>query len=126
MYCPECGSEFREGIVRCPDCEVDLTTEQPLVEQGSPEDLVDVFDTSDVSLLPVVKSVLEAAGIPFFVQGDEALGVLPVGRVGVGGFSAEGHGLAATILVPRSRAEEVRELLDALPQSSNEPEESEP
>lgn len=27
MYCPECGGEYRAGIVRCPTCEVDLTEE---------------------------------------------------------------------------------------------------
>ena len=75
-------------------------------------DLVRVFETSDVSLLPVIKSVLRSAEIPFVAQGDEALGVLPVGRVGAGGISAGGHGLVATILVDRGHRDEARELLD--------------
>ncbi len=75
-----------------------------------------MLDTADVSVLPVVKSVLTSAGIPFVVQGDEALGVLPVGKMGVGGISSGGHGLAAMILVPRERREEAREILTQLPE----------
>ena len=30
MICPNCGSEYREGFLRCADCDVDLiqTTEE--------------------------------------------------------------------------------------------------
>ena len=33
MYCPKCGSEYREGFTSCADCEV------PLVEQAPAENL---------------------------------------------------------------------------------------
>ncbi len=62
----------------------------------------------------MIKSVLSSAGIPFLVQGDEAVGVLPVGKMGVGGFSAGGHGLAATVLVPRELEQEARAVLTQL------------
>ena len=29
MFCPQCKSEFIEGIRICPDCEVDLIVELP-------------------------------------------------------------------------------------------------
>ena len=88
------------------------------LEPDSEADLVPVFETSDVSLLPVIQSVLRSAEIPFFTQGDEALSVLPVGRVGAGGISAGGHGLVATILVDRGHRDEARSLLDQLTESS--------
>jgi hypothetical protein len=68
-----------------------------------------VLRTSDSNLMPVVKSVLDAAGIPYVVQGDEAMGLLPLGPFGGGVFSRV---LGASILVPRDRAEEARELLE--------------
>ena len=76
-------------------------------------DLVPVFETADVSLLPVVTSLLDSAEIPYVVQGEEALSVLPVGRWG-GGISQSGRGLAATIRVEKGRAREAEELLRPL------------
>ena len=111
MYCPDCRAEYREGVETCPDCEVHLVVELP--PEGPDEDLVAIFETADVSLLPVVKSLLDSAEIPFVVQGDEALSVLPVGRWGAG-ISQSGRGLAATIRVDKARAQEAEELLRPL------------
>ena len=111
MYCPDCRAEYREGVETCPDCEVRLVVELP--PEGPDEDLVAIFETADVSLLPVVKSLLDSAEIPFVVQGDEALSVLPVGRWGAG-ISQSGRGLAATIRVEKERAQEAEELLRPL------------
>ena len=116
MYCPQCRAEFREEITACPDCEVSLVAVLPEIPDLLDEDLVSVLETADVAVLPVVKSLLRAADIPFVVQGDGAVGVLPVGRVGFGGISSGGHGLSAGILVPRDREEEARALLTELPE----------
>ncbi len=120
MYCPECRAEFREGATTCPDCEVPLVAELSEMPELSEEDLVSVMETADVAVLPVVKSVLRAADIPFIVQGDEAMGVLPVGQIGLGGISSGGHGLSAAILVPREREEEARALLTEVTDSQQE------
>ena len=29
MYCPRCGSEYREGYVRCADCDRELVATRP-------------------------------------------------------------------------------------------------
>ena len=29
MWCPSCGAEYRPGFTHCPDCDVDLVSEQP-------------------------------------------------------------------------------------------------
>lgn len=116
MFCPECRAEYRDEITTCPDCDVDLVVELPVEPELSDEDLVLVLETADVAVLPVVKSVLRSADIPFVVQGDEAMGVLPVGKIGLGGLTSRGHGLSAAILVPRDHEEEARALLNELPE----------
>jgi hypothetical protein len=73
-----------------------------------PAELVAVFDTSDPALLPVVKSLLQGADIPFLVQGEEAMAMLPVGEIS-GPFSR--GGLAARIMVRGEDAEAATELL---------------
>jgi hypothetical protein len=71
-------------------------------------DLVPVFRTADAALLPLVKSVLEAAGIPYLVQGDQAMGLFPLGRFAVG---VSKRSLGAIVHVPADRADEAKELL---------------
>ncbi len=76
-----------------------------------PADLVTVFDTSDPALLPVIKSILQGADIPFLVQGEEAMSMLPVGEV-MGPFTK--RGLAARIMVKQEDAEAATVLLSDL------------
>ena len=68
MFCPECGAEFKEGVTVCADCDVELTPEPP--PEVKVEKYVTVMETSDVSAVPVIKSVLRAAGIPFRTRGE--------------------------------------------------------
>lgn len=107
MWCANCGAEWKEGITTCPDCDLPLVESLPETSHEGPE-MVPILKTSDADTLPVVKSALEAADIPYFVQGDEAFSVLPAG--GVTGFFGK-QGLGVAILVPADRAEEARELL---------------
>ena len=69
--------------------------------------LVVVAEVADPAVLPVLKSILNAADIPFLVQGEEAMSLLPVGQLSA--FNK--RGLAAAILVPPDRAEEAKALL---------------
>ena len=75
-----------------------------------PQEYVAVWSTTDNFLLPMIRSVLTAAEIPHIVQGEEALGLFPMGGVG-GSQSTFRKGLAATILVPRERHEEADRLI---------------
>ena len=105
MFCPRCKSEYREGIESCAECGVPLVSSLP-PEDGA--DLVPVFNTADAALLPIVKSALDAAGIPYLVQGDEHLGLFPLGRFATG---VSKRALGAIVHVPAERADETRELL---------------
>jgi hypothetical protein len=77
---------------------------------GEGSEYVTVLETTDTSLLPVIKSLLTAAQVPFVVDGEEVLGVLPVGGSG-GTASTFGKGIAARVLVPVERREEAEELI---------------
>jgi hypothetical protein len=101
LYCRSCGNAYPDGD-RCPDCGADLVPAE--------QELVAVLNTSDAALLPVLKSVLDAAEIPYVVQGDQAMGLFPLGSFGGGLFRRV---LGASILVPRDREEEARELLQS-------------
>lgn len=120
MWCTNCGAEWQEGITTCPDCDLPLVDSLPEKSHEAPE-MISVLETSDADTLPVLKSVLEAADIPYFVQGEEAFGMLPTGGVS-GSFGKRGLGVA--ILVPADRADEARELLASDP-SGDAPDEEE-
>jgi hypothetical protein len=113
VFCPKCKAEYREGIYECADCGVALVESLPAKDVHPDVELIAVFETADPALLPVVKSVLEAAEIPFFVQGDEAMGLLPVGRFATG-LTQKGQGMVAIIHVGKDHEERAREVLSPL------------
>ena len=80
-------------------------------QESEPQRWVMVFETTDVSLLMVVKSVLEDADIDFTVQGEEASTLLPLGPFGAG---LSRHGFAARIHVPEDQAADAEEVLAVL------------
>ena len=91
-------------------------------EPAATPEFVVVWETTDSSVLPVIKSMLAAAGIEYFVEGEDAMGMLPTGAIG-GTHSTLGKGIATRILVAADRREEVELLLDrpSAPQERLEP-----
>ena len=109
MICPNCRSEFREGIERCPDCDVPLV--KSLAEESHDQaPWVEVMETADPSLIPVLRSVLEGAGIPCAIEGEEAVGIFPVG---MGDTHFAQSGIGAQVMVPADRADEALALLES-------------
>jgi len=117
LFCRSCRQTYSEGAI-CPRCKEDLVPADPAERTDDDAEMIAVLRTSDSNLLPVVKSVLDAAGIPYVVQGDEAMGLLPLGPFGGGVFSRV---LGASILVPRDRAEEALDLLESFEQPDEAP-----
>ena len=127
MFCPDCGAEYRPRFAECAECGVRLVSALPAEQRPDPDPgtvpvfrsgerpdpdskIVPVFRTSDAMLLPIVKSLLESADIDYFVQGEEALGLLPVGAMG-SGVSLGRATLGAIVHVFDRDAAVVRELL---------------
>lgn len=108
MFCPECRSELREGFTRCSECDVDLVETLP-EEDHQAEEYEVVFETSEVDLLPLFKSVLDSAGIPYLTQGEDMANLYP----GLGLTLTPKHTAEVLIQVPADRAAEARELLSA-------------
>jgi hypothetical protein len=73
MYCPECGVEYRAGFTECSDCHVQLVEEPPVpAEPESPNlELVRVLEGNNQIAAAVAKMLLEEAGIPFYMEGEE-------------------------------------------------------
>ncbi len=56
----------------------------PTPPEEGPAALVPVLTIAESAMLPVVKSVLESAGIAYVVQGEEGMALLPVGGLAKG------------------------------------------
>lgn len=113
MFCPECGAEYREGFLRCVDCEVDLVEEPPQVEpaEESAEHYVAVLRAGDPALLLMAKSLLQDAGIAFNVKGEGLQDLFAAGRLGNGFSPVAGP---AEIQVSSADEEAAREVLQDL------------
>ena len=116
MFCPKCKTEFETEIEECPDCGVPLVETLPPDLDSPEEEMIPVFETTDASLLPVIKSVLDSAGISYVIQGDEAFSLFPIG-----GFSSSAgkHGFSAIVHVPARQLEEAKAVIDSFNQGES-------
>ena len=76
MICPNCGSEYREGFLRCADCDVDLiqaTVESAdRIETDPKNELTRVFETQRHDLLIEICLAFENQNIPYLSQSGTA------------------------------------------------------
>lgn len=126
--------EYRDGITICPYCGEHLVANDPTTEGVAPEDpatdvagpeegwrdrempttediqgdLEPVFETSDPTEVPVVRSFLDAQGIPHVVVGEERFDAF---RGSLSPFRFNPRAGVVAFLVPASYADVTRELL---------------
>jgi hypothetical protein len=76
MFCPECESEFRDGIVHCNDCDVDLVAD--LSEQAPEQfgNLLPLAEERSSELVAELLDRLEKSDIPYVIEAGTALAML--------------------------------------------------
>ena len=113
MYCPECRSEYVDGVSECPDCRVDLVDELPPElsrdlqdgPQAEPDvcyvPLVRTFSAKDIAF---IHSVLDGTEIRYYIRGEGLTHLRPLAD-------------PAILMVDEKKAEDAKELLKDLPLS---------
>jgi hypothetical protein len=110
MKCPSCGARHPIGVHYCEECRESLgAAAGPEGNGGEPADheLVAVHRTTDVTEVPVIRSLLQAEGISCVVRGEQAL-LMDRFVQALGWGRGES---AAEVLVPSARAAEASDLL---------------
>jgi hypothetical protein len=138
MYCPndDCPdylntglrSEYRDDISSCPFCGTGLVherpAEKPTTEDGAPvgpqvaddEEMEPVMEAMNLAEVAVIKSALDAAGIPYITIGENRFSAFRGSFVGGSIFNSRARGVIFT--VPSRMAEEARILLEEFEEDS--------
>jgi len=82
MICSNCHNEYREGYVRCPDCDVALVDAEPEPPATAEVRLVKVYETGNPAIIPIVESLLMDGGIEFMTKGEPIQDLFGWGRFG--------------------------------------------
>ncbi len=77
MFCPECRSEFIEGIAVCPECEVNLINELPPVPEPEFIDFEEILATYNPADIALLKSILDSEEITYFFKGENFQHIRP-------------------------------------------------
>jgi len=81
MICPQCRVEYREEITQCADCQIPLVDSSALENDADAAEsevkLLPVISTSNFGDIALIKSLLDAEGIAYFVDGENFNTVSP-------------------------------------------------
>ena len=73
MYCPKCDKLINTQVEHCPHCNALLHTNKP---EDTVSDFVKVFESADLGLTAIIKSILINADIEYLVQGEHMQSIL--------------------------------------------------
>ncbi|MDY7036780.1 MAG: hypothetical protein SV375_11550 [Thermodesulfobacteriota bacterium] len=77
MFCPKCKAEYREGFLKCADCDIELVLALP--KDPKPEYIVwvEVLSTFNNGDIAILKSLLECENINYYFHGEYFNSVRP-------------------------------------------------
>lgn len=84
MFCPQCKTEYKEGLKRCTDCGAILVphlTASPKATRSRLVDWVTVLESNNAGVIMVAKSILEGAGIKHYVVGEDLQNLFGTGNI---------------------------------------------
>jgi hypothetical protein len=115
-------AEYRDDVSVCPFCGVTLVFERPADADadtgpaapriGDDEELEPVIEANDLTEVAVLKSMLDAAGIPYLTQGEDQFSAFRGAFAGGSIFNPRSRGVV--FVVPSRMAEAARALLEEL------------
>jgi len=78
MFCPECNSEFIEGITTCPECDIELVNELPPEPESEFVDYIEILSTYNPADIAFVNSLPDSEDITYFFKGEHFMYVRPL------------------------------------------------
>jgi hypothetical protein len=79
MFCPQCRSEYLQGIKECVDCQIPLVNVLPPEPDHSTEvAYVRILSTYNAADVAIVKSILDDAEIEYYFTNEGFNGVSPL------------------------------------------------
>lgn len=73
MYCPKCDKIIDTTKKQCPFCNTLLLSNK---QEEKPSDFVKIFESADLGLTAIIKSILINADIEYIVRGEHMQSIL--------------------------------------------------
>lgn len=78
MFCPECKSEYIEGITKCPVCDIELIDELPAEPEPEYIEYEEVLGTYNAADIAFIKSLLDSENITYYFNAEHFTYVRPL------------------------------------------------